>query len=867
VSTEIFPHLVLVGARAEIVGKLIGAPIALTLIDRPGADDSFGRVAALRTFSTDITHIESLRACVRDIHRWRPIDAMLALTEHALYPASVAGEAAGTRVNPAEAVRLTRDKAAMRRRLTERGLDTTAYRVCAGIDDLRAFARTSPGKLLLKPADGNGGRGISLVDGAATFEAAWAHTAAESGAGRILAEEFIEGHEISVETMSAGGEHRVLAVTEKHTTGPPHFVEIAHELPAVLGDLERATATAAALNSLDAVGHTWGPAHTEVITHCGGATVVEINTRYGGARIWEMVEFVTGVDMARASADALLRGRLPTVPEAPLAAAAVRFLTPPSGRVLSITGLTNAQAVGDVVRIGELSRLGDVLAPLADYRGRAGYVLAAGGDPRSAAAAAARAASLIEFRTVTVVSTGKETSMSDDLRAALSAVLPSVRRDLEELIRIPSVSADPAHAEDVRRSAESTARLFADAGAAETEILDDIEGGRPAVVARFPAPPGMPTVLLYAHHDVQPTGDPAGWTTPPFTPRERDGRLYGRGAADDKAGIAAHLAVLRLFGGRPPVGVVVFVEGEEEIGSPTLGAFLHRHRDKLAAEVAVLADSGNLETGTPSLTTTLRGLVDCVVEVRALEHGAHSGMYGGAAPDALTALCRLLATLHDDKGEVAIEGLIVGRASEAVYSEERFRAEAGLLDGVRLLAGGTIAERIWAKPTATVLAIDATAVADASNTLAPVARAKVSVRLAPGQDVDAATEILHRHLRDHAPWGVQVEITPGARGRPYSIDTRGPVFDAARTAFAAAYGRDLVEVGVGGTIPFIAEFADAFPGAAILVTSAGSDPGSRAHAADESLHLGDFENACLAEALLLMRLATTNDKSQRPRTI
>ncbi|MFC4591380.1 M20/M25/M40 family metallo-hydrolase [Sphaerisporangium corydalis] len=864
-STESFPHLVLVGARPEIVGKLVGAPIALTLVDRPGADDPFVRTAALRTFTAGITDTESLLACVRAIHRWRPVDAMLGLTEFALYPTSLAGEALGIRVNPAEAVRLTRDKAAMRHRLAERGLSTTAYRLCAGIDDLRAFVSTCRGKVLVKPADGNGGRGISLIDGETTLEAAWAHTARECAAGQVLAEEFIEGHEISVETMSAAGEHRVLAVTEKHTTGPPHFVETSHELPATLGDLERKNATAAVFWALDAVGHAWGPGHTEVITYGDGATVVEINTRYGGARIWEMVEFVSGVDLATASARALLHGLLPAVPEVPLAAAGVRFLTPPAGRIIAVTGLQDALGVRGVVRIGEMSRLGEVLAPLTDYRGRAGYVLAGGRDPESAAAAASRAASLIRFQTV--ASAGEETSMSDDLRAALAEVLPSVRRDLEELIRIPSVSADPAHSEDVRRSAELTARLFDDAGAPDTEILDDVEGGRPAVVARFPAPPGMPTVLLYAHHDVQPTGDPGKWTSPPFTPLERDGRLYGRGSADDKAGIAAHLAVLRLFGGRPPVGVTVFVEGEEEIGSPTLGAFLRRHRDKLRADVAVLADSANLDVGVPSLTTTLRGLVDCVVEVRALERGVHSGVFGGAAPDALTALCRLLATLHDDQGEVAVEGLVVGKASEAGYSEERFRAEAGMLDGVRLLGSGTIAERIWAKPTATVLAIDATPVADASNTLAPSARAKVSVRLAPGQNVDAAWESLARHLRDHAPWGVQVELTRGSLGRPYAIDTRGAGFDAARVAFGAAYGKDLVEVGIGGTIPFIAEFADAFPDAAILVTSAGSDPDARVHGADESLHLGDFANACLAETLLLVELARANDRSRPPRPI
>jgi acetylornithine deacetylase/succinyl-diaminopimelate desuccinylase-like protein len=444
-----------------------------------------------------------------------------------------------------------------------------------------------------------------------------------------------------------------------------------------------------------------------------------------------------------------------------------------------------------------------------------------------------------------------------DLRAALRQVLPGVRSDLEDLIRIPSVSADPAAAGEVRRSAEATAALFGAVGTPEVEILDGVEGGQPAVLARYPAPQGKPTVLLYAHHDVQPTGAEAAWSTSPFVPAERDGRLYGRGSSDDKAGIAAHLAALRAFGGRPPVGVTVFVEGEEEVGSPSLGAFLERYRDRLACDVIVLADSSNLDVGTPSLTTTLRGLADCVVEVRALRHGVHSGQYGGAAPDALTALCRLLATLHDEQGDVAIEGLATAEPPAVDYPTDRFRAEAGMLEGVQLLGSGSIAERIWAKPTATVLAIDTTRIADASNTLIPSARAKVSVRLAPGEDPERALAALGRHLREHAPWGVHVDVLDGATGAPFAMDGQGPAFDAARAAFADAYGKEVVDIGVGGTIPFIAAFAEAFPKAAILVTSAGADPDCRAHGPDESLHLEDFEHACLAETLLLAKLSGT----------
>jgi acetylornithine deacetylase/succinyl-diaminopimelate desuccinylase-like protein len=447
--------------------------------------------------------------------------------------------------------------------------------------------------------------------------------------------------------------------------------------------------------------------------------------------------------------------------------------------------------------------------------------------------------------------------MSDYLREAVRSALPAVRADLEALIRIPSVSADPGAASHIRRSAEVTARLFEQAGAGTVEILDGDGPGLPAVLARCPAPAGQPTVLLYAHHDVQPAGDPTDWASEPFEPTERDGRLYGRGSADDKAGIAAHLAVLRAYGGRPPVGVTVLVEGEEEIGSPNLKTLLHRHRDKLSADVIVLADAENLHVGTPSLTTSLRGLAACIVELRALRRGVHSGSFGGAAPDALTALCRLLATLHDEHGAVAVAGLVNGQASEVDYPDERFRAEAGLLDGVQLLGTGTVSDRIWAKPAASVLAIDATPVVDAANTLAAVARAKVSLRLAPGDDAPRAQQALARHLREHAPWGVAVSIIDAEVGQPYTIAPEGPAFDAARAAYREAYGAPTVHIGGGGSIPFVAEFASAFPAAAILVTSAGADSDCNAHGVDENLHLGDFERACLAETLLLARLAAT----------
>lgn len=436
---------------------------------------------------------------------------------------------------------------------------------------------------------------------------------------------------------------------------------------------------------------------------------------------------------------------------------------------------------------------------------------------------------------------------------AVAAVIPQVLADLAALVAIPSVSALPANAADVQRSARWICDQLEALGCPDVRIV--AEGGQPAVIARFPAPAGAPTVCLYAHHDVQPTGDPAKWTTrDPFQVREQNGRLFARGVGDDKGGVMVHLAALRAFGGRPPVGVTLFIEGEEEIGSPSLADIIARHRDVLSADVYVIADSGNWGVGQPAFTDTLRGLVDCVVEVSTLDHALHSGQFGGAIPDALTTLCRLLATLHDAEGNVAIEGLGAMPDPALEYPEDRLRAETGLLNGVRLLGEGPIAGRLWTKPTATVLGIDATSVADASNTLAPSARAKVSVRIAPDADPAAALVAVAQHLREHAPWGAHVTVTDGSTGSGTTIPFQGPVADAARAAFVEAWGVEPVFMGQGGSIPMVSDFQQAFPAATVLVTAV-CDPDSRPHGIDESLDLGDFTKACLAEALLLAKLA------------
>ncbi|HEU5384895.1 MAG TPA: dipeptidase [Streptosporangiaceae bacterium] len=446
--------------------------------------------------------------------------------------------------------------------------------------------------------------------------------------------------------------------------------------------------------------------------------------------------------------------------------------------------------------------------------------------------------------------------MAPDLTSAIRDVLPSARADLERLVRIPSVSADPDAAPQLWASASEVAGLLRGAGLPEVDVVTAGDS-RPAVLGSRPGPPGAPHVLLYAHHDVQPPGDPAGWDSDPFQPAERAGRLYGRGTADDKAGVAVHLAALRALGadGDLPVGVTVLVEGEEEVGSPALRDFLAAYAERLRADVVVFADAGNWSLDVPALTTTLRGGTNLVVEVRTLDHGLHSGIFGGPVPDALTALCRLLATLHDENGDVAVPGLVRGTTTSPDLDEDQLRAEAGLLDGVRLTGTGRLADRVSAAPALAVIGIDAPPVAGASNTLIPVARAKVSLRVAPGDNADAARDALAAHLLAHAPWGAQVRVEAGGAAAPFTARTGGRAYRCARSALETAWGTPAVLAGAGGSIPFVTAYAGLFPDAEILITGV-EDPDTRAHGANESLHLATFERACLAEALLLRNLAT-----------
>ncbi len=438
------------------------------------------------------------------------------------------------------------------------------------------------------------------------------------------------------------------------------------------------------------------------------------------------------------------------------------------------------------------------------------------------------------------------------------------RADLEALVRIESVSADPARRDDVEASARAVADLLDELGLETTVVRaprPDGSPGAPAVIGRRPAPPGAPTVMLYAHHDVQPPGTAQGWTTPAFEPTERDGRLFARGAADDKAGIAVHVSALRAvlptWAPDEGVGVTVFVEGEEEVGSPSFTAMLAERTAELRADVIVVADSDNVSVDRPSLTTSLRGLVDAEVTVSTLDHAVHSGLNGGPVLDATTALVRLLDRLRADDGSLAVAGLHVGDAPDVEVGEDALRQSAGVLDGVELLGRGPLAARLWRSPSVTVVGTDLTPLADASNTLAPRATAMLSLRVAPGQQPGDAFAALRDHLVATAPWGARVEVTMRASGQPFSADTTSRVHDAAREALSAAWGgASVAETGIGGSIPFIADLVAAYPEASVLVTGV-EDPDTRAHGHDESLDLSVLDRASEAEARLLLSLGRT----------
>ena len=439
------------------------------------------------------------------------------------------------------------------------------------------------------------------------------------------------------------------------------------------------------------------------------------------------------------------------------------------------------------------------------------------------------------------------------IRTRIHDDMPRVVDELASLVAIASVGYagyDPAN---VRASAERTRDLLRDAGVASAELLE-IAGGHPAVFGQLDGPPGAPTVLLYAHHDVQPAADPDAWTSPPFEPAIRDGRMYGRGSADDKSGIAIHAAALRALRGSggegPTCTVKIVVEGEEECSTEHLPELVRGHGDLLRADVAVIADGGNYRTGVPTIGTSVRGATALVVRVDVLPIAQHSGTFGGPLPDAVIALSRILASLHDDRGEVAVSGLHAFTWTGEQISEEDFREESHVYPEVQLLGSGTIADRTLSKASINVLAFEAPRMDEVANQIVPTASAVVGLRMAPGEDYVRATDAVANHLRAAAPWGVRVTVETHDPGAGYLVDRSTPAYAAASDALAAAFGTDVLAMGSGGSIPLVPMLVETFPEIQVLIWGAG-DHRSNWHSIDESVDLADLERMAVAEALFL----------------
>jgi acetylornithine deacetylase/succinyl-diaminopimelate desuccinylase-like protein len=426
---------------------------------------------------------------------------------------------------------------------------------------------------------------------------------------------------------------------------------------------------------------------------------------------------------------------------------------------------------------------------------------------------------------------------------------------LKELVRIPSVSFPGFDPGPVRTSAEAVASLLSRSGFKDVRVLET--GGHPSVFGQWTGAPGKPTLLLYAHHDVQPVGREELWTTPPFDPSERKGRLYGRGVSDDKGGVVMHAAAAGSYLASVknlPINIKVLIEGEEEVGSTNLNTLLKNHCALLAADAVLIADSENFDSGIPSLTASLRGIVTVNVEVRSLSSSVHSGTWGGPIPDPVLALSKMLASLVDEQGKPAVPGLLAKvrslspedkRALDSLpFEENLYRKQANLLDGVTLIGGeGSVYEKMWHRPSIAVNAVEASSRRQAANIINDTAWARVGIRIVPDMDAEETLALLKDHLMKQAPWGVAVKIDPESPSRWWRTDTQGPMFEAALSALEKGYGKRPAVVGAGGSIPFVQTMTDALGGVPALLFGVG-DPYTAAHSENESLFISDWEKGC-----------------------
>ncbi|MFD7515970.1 dipeptidase [Streptomyces niveus] len=444
----------------------------------------------------------------------------------------------------------------------------------------------------------------------------------------------------------------------------------------------------------------------------------------------------------------------------------------------------------------------------------------------------------------------------------VASLMPRARAELAELVAFRSV-ADPA--QFPRSECEAAAAWVADAlraeGFQDVAALDTPDGTQ-SVYGFLPGPEGAPTVLLYAHYDVQPPLDESAWASPPFELTERDGRWYGRGAADCKGGFVMHLLALRALkaAGGVPVGVKVIVEGSEEQGTGGLERYAEEHPELLAADTIVIGDTGNFRVGLPTVTATLRGMTMLRVQIDTLEGNLHSGQFGGAAPDALAALIQLLASLRSEDGSTTVDGLAADADWDGLaYPEADFRKDAKVLDGVGLIGRDTVADRVWARPAVTVIGIDCPPVVGATPSLQASARAQISLRVPPGQDAAEATKLLTAHIEAHTPWGARVAVEQVGQGQPFRADTASPAYTSMAEAMRVAYpGEEMQTAGMGGSIPLCNTLAALYPEAEILLIGL-SEPEAQIHAVNESVSPEELERLSVAEAHFLVNYARSKE--------